>query len=232
MSKRSPRLLFTQEERTAPELKKAIRKADKRMKKLEKAEAKIPKKTVKKKQRVVDPKTGTVTTRLSFEEVDKKRPPSKLTHALRDAPGAAALSAVHREIREHEQDKSPYPTRADYPALIENVKPALRELLEAASYERRIAVLNECSLDVVNTVCTIMVLGRHSLYLRRKKPFNAPDAVFVRWAADLWTLREQDKAGDIRYLCGKTDLREYLSQGLQLLRIDLTEGGTYARETR
>ena len=104
MSKRSPRLLFTDEELAAPELKKAIRKADKRMKKLEKAEAKIPKKTVKKKQRVVDPKTGTVTTRLSFEEVDKKRPPSKLTHALRDAPGAAALSAVHREIREHEQD--------------------------------------------------------------------------------------------------------------------------------
>ena len=104
MSKRSPRLLFTDEELAAPELKKAIRKADKRMKKLEKAEAKIPKKTVKKKQRVVDPKTGTVTTRLSFEEVDKKRPPSKLTHALRDAPGAAALSTVHREIREHEQD--------------------------------------------------------------------------------------------------------------------------------
>lgn len=123
--------------------------------------------------------------------------------------------------------KSPYPTRADYPALIKNAKPALRELLEAASYERRIAVLNECSLDVVNTVCTIMVL-----YLRRKKPFNAPNAVFVRWAADLWTLHEQDKAGDIRYLCGKTDLREYLSRGLQLLQIDLTEGGTYARETR
>ena len=116
--------------------------------------------------------------------------------------------------------------------LIENAKPALRELLEAASYELRIAVLNECSLDVVNTVCTIMVLGRHSLYLRRKKPFNAPDAAFVRWAADLWTLREQDKAGDIRYLCGKTDLREYLSQGLQLLRIDLMKGGKNAREAR
>ena len=104
MSKRSPRLLFTDEELAAPELKKAIRKADKRMKKLEKAEAKIPKKTVKRKQRTVDPQTGRVTTRLSFEEVDKKRPPSKLTHAVRDAPGAAALSAVHREIREHEQD--------------------------------------------------------------------------------------------------------------------------------
>ena len=128
--------------------------------------------------------------------------------------------------------KSPYPTRADYPALIENTKPALRELLGATSYERRIAVLNECSLDVVNTVCTIMVLGRHSLYLRRKKPINAPDAVFVRWAADLWTLRAQDKAGDIRYLCGKTDLREYLSRGIQLLRIDLMKGGKNAREAR
>ena len=104
MSKRSPRLLFTQEERTAPELKKAVKKADKAYQKLEKAETKIPKKTVKRKQRTVDPQTGRVTTRLSFEEVDKKRPPSKLTHALRDAPGAAALSAVHREIREHEQD--------------------------------------------------------------------------------------------------------------------------------
>ena len=104
MSKRSPRLLFTQEERTAPELKKSVKKADKAYQKLEKVETKIPKKTVKKKQCVVDPKAGTVTTRLSFEEVDKKRPPSKLTHALRDAPGAVALSAVHREIREHEQD--------------------------------------------------------------------------------------------------------------------------------
>lgn len=128
--------------------------------------------------------------------------------------------------------KSPYPTRADYPALIENAKPALRELLGAASYERRIAVLSACSLDEINTLCTLMVLGRHSLYLRRKKPFNAPDAVFVRWAADLWTLREQDKAGDIRYLCGKTDLREYLSQGLQLLRINLMKGGKNAREAR
>ena len=128
--------------------------------------------------------------------------------------------------------KSPYPTRADYPALIENAKPALRELLEAASYERRIAVLNECSLDVVNTVCTLMVLGRQYLYQRRKKPFNAPDEAFVRWAADLWTLHEQEKSGDIRYLSGKTDLQEYLTRGLQLLRIDLMKGGKNARETR
>ena len=81
MSKRSPRLQFTEEERSAPELKKAIRKADKKADKLEKAEAKIPKKTVKKKERVVDAE-GKITTRLYFEEVDKKKPPSKLTMPL------------------------------------------------------------------------------------------------------------------------------------------------------
>jgi hypothetical protein len=48
MSKRSPRLRFTDAERTAPELKKPIKKADKAVDKLEKAEAKIPQKKVKK----------------------------------------------------------------------------------------------------------------------------------------------------------------------------------------
>ena len=43
--------------------------------------------------------------------------------------------------------------------MIENAKPALRELLEAASYERRIAVLSACSLDEINTLCTLMVLS-------------------------------------------------------------------------
>ena len=65
MGKRSPRLQFTEEERAAPELKKSIRKADKKADKLEKAEAKIPKKTVKRKERVVDA-DGKVTTRLYF----------------------------------------------------------------------------------------------------------------------------------------------------------------------
>ena len=103
MSKRSPRLQFTDEERASPELKKAIQKADKKADKLDKAEAKIPKKTVKRKERVVDAE-GRVTTRLHFEEVDKKKPPSKLTHSVTDAPLNTVLATAHRKVRESEDD--------------------------------------------------------------------------------------------------------------------------------
>ena len=102
MSKRSPRLQFTDEERTAPELERVIRKADKAADKLEKAEAKIPKKTVKRKERVVDG-DGKVTVRLHFEEVEKKAP-SRLTHAVTDAPLNVVLANAHREVRDSEED--------------------------------------------------------------------------------------------------------------------------------
>ncbi len=102
MSKRSPRLQFTDEERAAPELEKVIRKADKAADKLDKAEAKIPKKTVKRKERVVDG-DGKVTVRLHFEEVEKKAP-SKLSHSVTDAPLNVVLASAHREVRESEED--------------------------------------------------------------------------------------------------------------------------------
>ena len=102
MSKRSPRLQFTDEERAAPELEKVIRKADKAADKLDKAKAKIPKKTVKRKERVVDG-DGKVTVRLHFEEVEKKAP-SKLAHSVTDAPLNVVLASAHREVRESEED--------------------------------------------------------------------------------------------------------------------------------
>lgn len=94
MSRRSPRLRFSEEERAAPELKKAVRKADRAADRVEKAEARIPKKSVRATETVVDSKTGAIKKRLFYEEVDKKKPPSKLTHALRQAPGGAALIVV------------------------------------------------------------------------------------------------------------------------------------------
>jgi cell wall-associated NlpC family hydrolase len=103
VSKRSPRLNFSDEDRASPELEKIIRKAEKASDKLDKAEAKIPKKTVKTKERVVD-ENGKIKPRIYFEEVDKKKPPSKLTHAVAAAPANTVLGAAHRQIRESEED--------------------------------------------------------------------------------------------------------------------------------
>ena len=104
MAKRAPRLQFTDEELSAPEVRKAAQKADRCADKLEKREAKIPKKAVKTEARVIDPDSGKVTTRVFVSEAEKKRPPSKLTHAVSDAPGAVLSSAAHREIRSAEDD--------------------------------------------------------------------------------------------------------------------------------
>ena len=98
--RKEPRLHFTDEERADPALEKPIRKADRAAAKADRAQTKIPKKQVR--QKTVDPKTGKVTTKLVLE--DKKKPPSKLSHAVRDAPGDAALGKLHKEIRETEQD--------------------------------------------------------------------------------------------------------------------------------
>lgn len=103
MSKRSPRLQFSDEERASPELKKVIEKADKKADKLDKAEAKIPKKTVKRKERVVG-EDGKVSVKLHFEEVGKKKPTSKLSHSLTDAPLNTVLATAHREVRDSEED--------------------------------------------------------------------------------------------------------------------------------
>ena len=98
--RKEPRLHFTDEERADPALEKPIRKADRAAAKADRAQAKIRKKQVR--QKTVDLGTGKVTTKLVLE--DKKKPPSKLSHAVRDAPGDAALGKLHKEIRKTEQD--------------------------------------------------------------------------------------------------------------------------------
>ena len=100
--KREPRLQFSDADLAEPKLEKPIKRVKKAAAKADKAQAKIPKKTVVKKERGFDPATGKVKTQLRFEEVDKKKPPSKLTHAVRDAPANLILSQVHREVRQSE----------------------------------------------------------------------------------------------------------------------------------
>ena len=102
--KREPRLQFSDADLAEPKLEKPIKRVKKAAAKADKAQAKIPKKTVVKKERGFDPATGKVKTQLRFEEVDKKKPPSKLTHAVQDAPTNFVLSQVHREVRQSEDD--------------------------------------------------------------------------------------------------------------------------------
>ena len=102
--KREPRLQFSDADLAEPKLEKPIKRVKKAEARADKAQAKIPKKTVVKKERGFDPATGKVKTQLRFEEVDKKKPPSKLTHAVQDAPANLVLSQVHREVRQSEDD--------------------------------------------------------------------------------------------------------------------------------
>ena len=97
---KEPRLRFTDEERANPALEKPIRKADKAAAKADRAQAKIPKKKVR--QVEIDQETGKTTTKLVLE--DKKKPPSKLSHTLRDAPANMVAGKIHKEVRESEQD--------------------------------------------------------------------------------------------------------------------------------
>lgn len=116
---KEPRLRFTDEERADPALEKPIRKADKAAAKADKAQAKIPKKQVR--QKTVDPETGKVTTKLVLE--DKKKPPSKLSHAVRDTPANAALGKLpqgnpgDRTGQCGRGERPPSPRRLPRPAL-------------------------------------------------------------------------------------------------------------------
>ena len=104
MAKRSPRLIFTEEERALPELERAVRKADRAAVKLEKAEAKIPKKTVKVKSTLWTVRAARSRRAFSLRRRTKKRPPSRLAHAARKAPLDTVRSAVHRKLREEGDD--------------------------------------------------------------------------------------------------------------------------------
>ena len=138
--------------------------------------------------------------------------------------------------------KNKYPTPGNYPALIEKALPALRALLDEKNtdydmdyyncycddYCNRVGnILRHFDLDVINTVCVIMVIGRQSLYQARRKPYKAPEMYFIRWAKDLWTFDSREKDSDISYISGKKDLARYLAKGTHLLKIKL-KGETYA----
>ena len=102
--KKQSTLQFTPEERTDPTLQNPIAKSEKMADKAEKAHSKIPKKIVKRKERTFDAETGKSKVRLYFEEVDKPKPPSKLSHAMGQSPRRAVTASIHRKVSESEKE--------------------------------------------------------------------------------------------------------------------------------
>lgn len=105
-SRPSSRLQFTEEERAAPELQKAIRKSDKAADKLDAARVAVPKKRVLGTERVFDEASGAGRTRLVFHETDKsasiRQPgPNPLARPLQEVAHTA-----HAKVREVEQENS------------------------------------------------------------------------------------------------------------------------------
>ena len=99
MTKREPRLKFSQEEKASPPLKKAVQQVKKAEAKADKAQAKISQKAVKKK--VTDPTTGKITTKIRFED---KKPPSRLLYTATNAPLNTLSGMAHREISQYEDE--------------------------------------------------------------------------------------------------------------------------------
>ena len=99
MIKREPRLKFTQEKKASPQLKKAIQKVEKAEAKADVARAKIPQKAVK--EKVTDPTTGKVTTKIRFED---KKPPSRLLYTATNSPLNTLSGMAHREISQYEDE--------------------------------------------------------------------------------------------------------------------------------
>ncbi len=99
MNRKNPRLQFIDAELN-PRLKEHNRRAEKAADKAEAARKKIPKDRKKIKRRMVEEHSGAVKKRLCFEEVDRPASPSKLSHAVREAPGFAASTQLHKEVQE------------------------------------------------------------------------------------------------------------------------------------
>ena len=102
---KSSRLQFTDEELSAPELEKYIKKSDKAADRLDAARAAIPKDRKLVKERVFDEATGKAKTRLHFEEKDKPPGFKDKANPL-SRPTQEAGIFVHNKIHSVEKDNS------------------------------------------------------------------------------------------------------------------------------
>ena len=102
----SSRLQFTDEELSAPELEKYIKKSNEAADRLDAAKAAIPKQKKLVKERTFDEATGKGKTRLRFEEQEKPIPGGKPHKTPLSRPAQEAGIFVHNKIHSVEKDNS------------------------------------------------------------------------------------------------------------------------------
>ena len=111
MAKKNPRLQFTDAELN-PKLRHHARRAGKAADQAERARAKLPKDKKKRRRRMTSQHMGPAAPgkRLYFEEVDKPKPPSKLSHAVQQAPAMEdeLRSCLDNFERTHDYDEYHY----------------------------------------------------------------------------------------------------------------------------
>ena len=103
---KSPRLQFTEEELSTPELEKYIEKSNRAADRLDAAKAAIPKQKKLVKERTFDEATGKAKTRLRFEEREKPIPGSKSHKNPLSRPAQEAGIFVHNKVHSVEKDNS------------------------------------------------------------------------------------------------------------------------------
>lgn len=99
----SSRLQFTDEERAAPDLQKAIRKSDKAADKLDAARETIPKQKKLVRERTFDDTAGKGKTRLHFKETEKPLN-TKMKHSPLSRPVQEVGTKLHGKVREVEKE--------------------------------------------------------------------------------------------------------------------------------
>ena len=79
-------------------------------------------------------------------------------------------------------------------------------------------ILKSCSMEVVETVNIIMILGR-DYYDEEVEPVQNPTNVFKSYYDEHWIDNPKLKAGEIAYLVSNRNLAYYLQAGMQALGI-------------
>ena len=188
MAKRSPKLLFTDEEQQAPKLKQAVRKADKANKRLEKAEANIPKKRIKKRQRYIDEKSGKVKTKILFEEVDKKKPSSYLKSEVKTVPVQVAAGTAVNVLRDNEDDSS----AADVTHSIEKtLDTSIRTVKFAARQSKLKPYKTVDKAEKQADKANLNALNKQAKYQSREAPVSNP---YSKWQQKQAIKKEYAKA--------------------------------------